>query len=345
MTVRKRKGKKRDTWSFDFMIRGVRYKSSIPEAQNKQDALNAEADARRAVYEGRYGRHAGNCSFEKFVSEVFMPYAKANRKKWSEDEQKCAVFVSFFKGKTFQQIAPMTIEHFKKLRRDTPTKRGTPRKASTINQELAVLSRIFNMAVENGYTNTNPLQKVRRLKASNLRLRYMSEDEEAALREHLPVTLLPVFELALQTGMRLNEILGLRRSEIGEDAIYLPASRTKEHKDKTIPLNEVARKVIESLDGEHLFGRGYEISWVERQWRAACKSAGVVGLRLHDLRHTFATRLSEMGVTETAIASLLGHSSLRMTARYTHATEEARRQAVDSLCARIVPQKLRIAEN
>ena len=66
-------------------------------------------------------------------------------------------------------------------------------------------------------------------------------------------------------------------------------------------------------------------------WREACKAAGVVGLRVHDLRHTFASRLLEAGVRETDINRLLGHSSLRMTARYTHSSEQSRRRAVEAL--------------
>jgi integrase len=58
---------------------------------------------------------------------------------------------------------------------------------------------------------------------------------------------------------------------------------------------------------------------------------GVVGLRVYDLRHTFASRFLEAGVRETDINRLLGHSSLKMTARYTHSSEQSRRQAVEAL--------------
>jgi hypothetical protein len=82
-----RKSPKRGVWSYDFMVRGVRYRESVPEAQNKQEALLAEAEARRAVYEGRYGRAIRSTPFEKFVEEVFVPYAKTNRKRHEQDRR------------------------------------------------------------------------------------------------------------------------------------------------------------------------------------------------------------------------------------------------------------------
>jgi len=346
MTVRKRKSR----WQFDLMIRRVRYRGSIPEAQNKQQALKVEAQVRQSIYEGRYGRDNRNTLFSAFVEEVFKPYCRANRKKWKEDEQKCKVFCDFFSQRTFQQISPMLLEKFKKLRRETPTNRGV-RKASTVNQDLAVLNRIFTLAIENGYTNDNPLSKVKRLLQGEQRERYLFEDEEVRIREHLNPALIPVFDLGLLTGMRLNEILGLRRSEVNLESneIVLPPERTKERKKKVIPLNseasEVVRLLLEESSGERLFGRGFETSWFEKQFRKALKDAKVFDCRFHDLRHTFATRLAEQGFNETAIQSLLGHSSARMTAKYTHATPEMRRKAVDSvtLCRKIVTEEEKTA--
>jgi integrase len=328
------------------MIRRVRYKAAIPEARTKQEALQAEADARRAVYEGRYGKQASSTGFEKFVREVFVPYCKANRKNHEQDEQKANLFIQFFKGKTFSEISPMQIEKFKKERRDGITKRNTVRKASSVNQELSVLSRVFNLAIENGYTNVNPVDKVRMIRGIEARERYLGYDEEVRLRRVIEADfpeLLPLLDLALNTGMRHREMTNLAVHEVNLQArsITLPAERTKEKKSKTIPLNDVAYNVVSRLVGDadrgRLFDRGYEASWIERRWREACKAAEVLDLRIHDLRHTFATRLSESGVTETAIAALLGHSSIRMTKRYTHATPEATRAAVGNLCLKIVP--------
>ena len=130
MAVRKR-GKR---WMYDFMIRRVRYKGTIPEARTKQEALDVEAQMRRAVYEGRYGMQARSTLFETFVEEAFLPYARTNRKRHGQDTRVVSTFVEFFKGRAIQEIPPMLIEQWKRRATQTTTPSGTLPKASTINQ-------------------------------------------------------------------------------------------------------------------------------------------------------------------------------------------------------------------
>jgi hypothetical protein len=100
---------------------GVRYREPIPEAQTKHEALQVEAEARRAVYEGRYGRQMRSTSFEKFAKEVFLPYAEQNRKRHSQDEHVVKTFIEFFKGRALQEIPPMLIEQYKRKAAQTLT--------------------------------------------------------------------------------------------------------------------------------------------------------------------------------------------------------------------------------
>ncbi len=319
------------------MVRGVRYRESVPEAQNKQEALLAEAEARRAVYEGRYGRAIRSTPFEKFVEEVFVPYAKTNRKRHEQDRRVLATFIEAFKGRALQEVPPMLIEQWKRK----AVQFGL--KASTINQKLAVLNRVFSLAVENGYLPQNPVSKVRRLKEGDRPERVMSLDEEAALREAMATDvrfhdLADFFTLAINTGMRASEIVGLNFAEVDlvRREIRLPAERTKEAKAKTIPLNSDALEVLERIARDRgELGRVFppELTYqrAAQLWREARRAAKVSGLRIHDLRHTFASRLLAAGVVETDINKMLGHSSLRMTARYAHSSEASRRAAVEAL--------------
>lgn len=341
MTVRKRG--KRGIWGYDFMIRGVRYREAIPEAQTKQEALQVEAEARRAVYEGRYGRQMRSISFEKFVREVFLPYAEQNRKRHSQDERIANGFIQFFKGRALQEIPPMLIEQYKRKAAQTLTSKKTKPLASTINQKLAVLHRVFSLAVENGYLSQNPVSTVKRLKEGDRRERVMTYEEEKAIREVLDSnvryhSLKQYFEIANNTGMRAMEILELKFDEVDFERaeIRLPYTRTKEAKDKTIPLNSVAldvlKRVREERGGEgRVFGSDSSYGQIGHLWREVCDKAEVVNLHLHDLRHTFASRLLERGERETDINKILGHSKLRMTTKYLHSSAESRRRAVESL--------------
>ncbi len=88
---------------------------------------------------------------------------------------------------------------------------------------------------------------------------------------------------------------------------------------------------------EHVFSyarTGLKLTTFRHAWEGACTAAKISGLRFHDLRHTFATRLRGKGVHEMDIMTLLGHTTLQMTSRYTHAMPENLRTAVDSLNGR-----------
>jgi integrase len=95
----------------------------------------------------------------------------------------------------------------------------------------------------------------------------------------------------------------------------------------TIPINGVLRTLLlerklETPSNEYVFpspkNKEKHLAWVKRSFKTACKRAGVENLRFHDLRHTAATRLVESGIPLHAVSKLLGHSSIRVTERYSH---------------------------
>jgi integrase len=211
-----------------------------------------------------------------------------------------------------------------------------------VNMELALLSRIFSLAVDMEEAATNPCRKVRKLRVDNQRNRYLSATEEAALMAQLTGSrahLKPIVELALGTGMRRGELLGLAWQQVDFSRGVIHITNTKTARDRTIPMSQHVRDVLLSLHrtrkGDRVFtsikrkdsGRG--IVDIKKGFVAACNDAGIVDFHFHDLRHTFATRLGDHGCSVTAIAALLGHSNTQMTARYTHATDDALRSAVE----------------
>jgi integrase len=105
---------------------------------------------------------------------------------------------------------------------------------------------------------------------------------------------------------------------------------------RTIPLNATTQTLLEGLPktSEYVFpGPKTErrVNDVGRQFERAVKNAKLVDFHFHDLRHTAATRMADAGADPFTLAAILGHSDIRMTARYTHATDEAKRRAVDNL--------------
>jgi integrase len=330
-------------WHYDFMIRRIRYRGSVPEARTKQEALVAEAQKRREVFEGNYGRPRGEGSFDHYAVTVFLPWSKLNKRSWQTDAFHVTVLSAYFVGKSFREITPMLVEKFKKDRLNEVTTRGRQRSRASVNREIACLSKIFTLAIRDGKTETNPCVQVHKYAENNDRDRYLTYDEEKALLDALTGPreyLRPIIELAINTGMRKGELLKMEWGwvDFSRNCIYIPKHVAKSGKARQIPLNSNARDLLLTLERERegavVFASPRTkkaLVDIKRSFTAACKDAGLTGLRFHDLRHTAATRLGATGADPFVIAEILGHADLRMTRRYTHASDDRKRAALEGL--------------
>src|SRR5947209_19401601 len=89
MTVENRGTKERPRWRYSFMIRGVRYRAAVPEARLKSEAERAEVQAKKAVFEGRYGRPSGAPDLVGLVENEYAPWGKDNKRS-CHNEASCA---------------------------------------------------------------------------------------------------------------------------------------------------------------------------------------------------------------------------------------------------------------
>jgi integrase len=249
---------------------------------------------------------------------------------------------------------------------DDGTKRARRRSPVTVHKEVMLLSAIFNMAIDEEKAIKNPCRKLpksvlAKIPARNKRDRLLTWDEEESLfslgltdeRSHLR----PVVTLALNTGIRRGGLLALKKESINfgiasrtclfkykgqELKVELKPNhllvRNKGGKPYTVPLNLVARATLEArlaeAKSDYLFFNeqtGNSIKDIKRSFTTACRKAGVENLTFHDLRHAFATRLKEAGVDSITRRDLLGHTTVEMTADYTHSFSETKQSAVNAL--------------
>lgn len=139
--------------------------------------------------------------------------------------------------------------------------------------------------------------------------------------------------------MRFSEIMNLGWKQVDFNAKRLRVENTKSSKIRFININGPLLEELTRLRGRAsgspcVFpnqGTGKPYVCLHRSFVTACKKAGVQGLRFHDLRHTFASRLDAKGVGIETIRDLLGHSSVVLTQRYTHSNNQLKQQAVDLL--------------
>jgi integrase len=162
----------------------------------------------------------------------------------------------------------------------------------------------------------------------------------AALAAHRYQASANAIRLLLLTGARRNEVLGAQWAEFDLDAgIWTkPATRTKTGKAHRVPLSAPARLLLAEMrkaEGEALFPgrRGEQQTTLKTFWHAVCRKADLRDIRLHDLRHTFASHLASGGQSLLVIGQLLGHAQAATTQRYSHLFDDVQRRAVETVGA------------
>ena len=222
-------------------------------------------------------------------------------------------------------------------------------KGSTINRELGLFSAALNVArLDWDWDIPNPAQGMREAEPEGRKF-YLTPEQYAELvkvasgQKRAPY-LADLVVVAVMTGCRKGELLGLEWSRVDFDAnvIRLRESDTKAGKSRLVPINEAAHEALRRRlkfrekrcpDASWVFcgPDGERIAAVKSSFRHACRSAGIAGMRFHDLRHTCGSWLAQAGVPEGHIAAVLGHSTVRMTERYAHLAPANSRAAVEKL--------------
>jgi site-specific recombinase XerD len=214
-------------------------------------------------------------------------------------------------------------------------------KASTRNRWQAAISLVYRVGIENERIDKNPAAGIRRKTENNGRVRFLSSDEEKALRKAI-LDRFPAFihqlDISLHTGMRSSEQFGLKWGQVSLERKIVSLPKTKNGTTRHIPLNTTALAALNALktDGDgHVFpsaryeGEGLQGS---RGWFvSALKDAKISDYTWHCNRHTFASRLVMAGVDLRTVGELLGHKSLSMTMRYAHLAPAHNAAAVDRL--------------
>jgi len=186
----------------------------------------------------------------------------------------------------------------------------------------------------------NPFWKVKIEQPKGHRERWLTLAEEVRLIDRSPTWLREIIAVALNTGMRQDEILSLKWTGVDLFRRTITLLVTKNMEKRTIPLNHSVLELLKSKSKvRHLSGYVFA-SFADtkiqprnllRAFYSARKKAELEDVHFHDLRHTFATRLVQAGVELYVVKELLGHKTLKMTMRYAHHYPESLRHGVDVL--------------
>lgn len=337
-----------NAWVVDFKD-GAGRRHVIRAGDNKTVALAMlNAKLKQIALDGLSGLQSIEHKTFDEVAQEYLNHARANKRSWKRDEQLLNNLKMFFgNNKQSSSFTVKEIEDYKaaRLAGDVRTERRAPNVA-TVNREVACLKHVFNKAIEWGYVRENPVRKVKLFKENNTRVRFLEPQERERLLPCCIEELRPVVIVALNTGLRLGELLALTWADIDLDRRLLHVRNSKTGEGRHVPLNgeaiQALTDIIRHIDSPRVFfnrdGRPYKS--VRKAFEHACQRAGVKDFHFHDLRHTFASYMVMAGVDLNTVRELMGHKTVTMTMRYAHLAPQHKQAAVDRLEAFCDTQKV-----
>lgn len=305
-------------------------------------------------------------TFAAFVDDTFLPHVKQTRRASTH------VAYTGYAKTTKRALGELLLRrisrgHIKQYISDRVkngrTWKETPLAPATINREVSFIRAAFNDALDRELVDHNPCARIELLHEENTRTRVMSVAEEKKLLGELEEWMHPILHIAVETGLRLGEIVALKwKSEAGAKDGYVDLERnvvhvsheSKNHKTRDIPISSALHATLSKLPRR--IKDGVQISWVFTDpysgeqltdyavggyYRRAVRRAKIIDLTFHDLRRTFASRLAERDVSLQKISKLLGQSATYVTERYAHLSDDGLKDAVALLSESSKPRSRR----
>ncbi len=310
--------KRNDVWHINKVIKGKR----LYESTGTSNLEEAERYLAKRINEFRGQLFYGERKTYTFIEAATKYLKEEDKKSLDRDAVTLKAVMPYIGELPLEKIHMGTLDKYLADRKAAGIKNGT------LNRDLAIISRILTLAAKlwrdelgNSWLIEAPLLPL--LKNDNRKPYPITEKEQERLIAELPGHLKAMVIFALNTGCREAEITGLRWNE--EDAqqgiFIIPGNRTKNGEERIVPLNSIAKHIVEAQRGIHkdyvFTFKGEPVLRINgRAWRNARTRAGVPQCRVHDLRHTFGRRLRAAEVSFENRQDLLGHKSSRITDHY-----------------------------
>lgn len=336
-SITKYEGKKGTTYKVTVRLRG--YPTQTETFKRLTDAKRWAQDTESSI---RDGRHFKTIEAKKHtVAEMIDRYIKHEIPQKPKSSRVYLQQLIWWKDRigsyTLDAVtAPLIVECRDSLV-GAPIKGGKTRTGATANRYLAALSHCVSVAIKEwGWLETNPLGKVNRAKEPKGRVRFLEVDERTKLLEACRSSrnkqLYLIVLLAISTGARQGEILGLTWDDVMFDSRRIVLRDTKNTETRAVPLVGPAFDLLKEhsrvrrLDTKLVFPRegiqGNRPISIRESWERAVEKAGIENFKFHDLRHTCASYLAMNGATLAEIAEILGHKTLQMVKRYAHLSDQ-----------------------
>ncbi len=311
--------------------------TTLAEARQKAKTLKAEIQLGADPRGAEKARQAVQ-TFAEYFENRLLPYLKQRKRSWQKDEGMFNLRLKKeFGHLRLNQITRQHVQAF-----HSSLKAGGLAGA-TADHYLKLTRRALNVAVEWEILEQNPIARVHLFNEDNKVEHYLDDAElkrlMGVLRTDPRRGACLVAQYLLSTGARLNEALQATWDQIDrKNRVWrIPASNSKSKRIRSVPLNDSAIDILNQLDTEgefeHIFinrktGKPYVN--VHKSWEQIREKAGLPKLRIHDLRHQYASFLVNSGRSLFEVQQILGHSDSKVTARYSHLSLASLQSAAQS---------------
>lgn len=337
--------------SYRVKIRLKGFPSQSATFERVTDAKKWAQQTESAIREGRHfrtteaKRHTLAELIDRYIDNVLPIKPKAIRKQTALLQR----WRSEIGNHALADVTPSLIAQHRDKLASGITSHGKPRSPATVNRYMAALSVAFTTAMKEwGWMDDNPMRKVTKPKESRGRVRFLSDDERIRLlkacKESNNPYLYPVVVLALSTGMRQGEIMGLTWDTVDLNQGRAILHETKNDERRAVAITGHALELLRDLnkvrriDCNLLFPakkstpqKLHKPMDLRAPWETAAKNAELQDFHFHDLRHSAASYLAMNGASLAEIAEVLGHKTLQMVKRYAHLSEGHTARVVASM--------------
>lgn len=271
----------------------------------------------------------------EFFYEQYLPYAKSYKRSWDND-------VTYYRTHIEPCIGSLHMDSVGKREVIALMRKAAERISASSSYRLFVLLRyLFNLALrwKTGGLTENPTDDYALPRIDNHRERYLSKEEAQRLLETINRSrnrvLKYIIPMLLLTGARKREVLDAKWSDFDIERRFWRIPFTKAGRERFVPLSDAALALLNKIP--HLPNCPYVFAnpntlkpyvAIYYSWHSARTEAGLADVRIHDLRHSFASFLVNAGCSLYEVQKLLGHSSSKMTQRYSHLNQSSLLRAV-----------------
>ncbi len=278
-------------------------------------------------------------TFAAFFENNYIPYVKPRKRSWERDNELYRLRIKkVFGDRRLNQITRQQIQSF----HTELLKEGLA--PATCDHHIKLIKHALFLAIDWGLlTEKNPAARIPLFNRDNKVEHYLDdaqlENLLAVLRTDDNRAICQITLFMLSTGCRLNEALSATWSQIDKSnrVWRIPALNSKSKRVRSVPLNDSALDVLEQLDTEGKFDSVFlnvkteqAYTTIHKVWHRLRGKAGLPHLRLHDLRHQYASFLVNSGRTLYEVQQILGHSNPIVTQRYAHLSSKSLQAAANS---------------